>query len=194
MPGLEGKMPSFDNKPGLDNPGVFDPGRFGRGAEPQAAPARPFVLATPHHAGLWQGEAQQAQARLAEMEAMLARLEQAMAATEAHLAQLDADYRQLLAEYQALGGGAQYEYQRAGAGVILIVSHLADEHTTAVLARLGARGRADRGPEHRPLPARDPAQHTPPQRRPIDALGPDRRRGARSRGRARGLVAAAAAV
>ena len=101
QPGLEGKLPGFDNKSGFDNPGR--PWRFGRPFGTEAQSARPFILATPHHSSAWTGGSQQAET-LGEMEAALVQIEQVMAAGEAELAQLDAEYRQLLAEYLAAGG------------------------------------------------------------------------------------------
>jgi len=94
-PGLDGKQPGFDNQGRLV--------RFGRPLGPESQSARPFVLATPHHASAWSASGQQA-GMLGEIEAALIQLEQMMVAGEAELAQLDAEYRQLLVEYEAAGG------------------------------------------------------------------------------------------
>jgi V8-like Glu-specific endopeptidase len=86
--------------PGLDNPGPFDPGRFGGGG-------RPFVMATPHHSTAWggQGEAMAAedQAR-GQYEAAIGQMEAHMAQLEQELRAFDQQYRQMVSEYQAAFG------------------------------------------------------------------------------------------
>ncbi len=102
-PGIEGKAHGFDNKPGLDDPGIFDPGRVRH----EAQPVRPFILSIPHHSNLWQGGTQQGGNEQAEIEATLMEYEQAMAAGESELRQLDSEYRELLAYYESLVQGGQ---------------------------------------------------------------------------------------
>lgn len=99
-PGIEGKMPGFDNKRGFDDP-RFDP-RRGRHEGPTV---RPLILATPHHSNAWQGQASGGEQ--AELEAVLVQYEQALAAGEADLQQLDQEYRELLAQYEMLMQGGQ---------------------------------------------------------------------------------------
>jgi hypothetical protein len=95
---VPGKLPT------LDSPGSYGgTGRVGRPFGPETQPARPFILATPHHSTAWSGVSQQTDT-LASLEAALARLEGVMAAGEAELVQLDTLYRQLLAQYEAAGG------------------------------------------------------------------------------------------
>lgn len=97
-PGFEGKMPSFDNKLGLD-----DPSRPGPLTQSGLAAVRPFILANPHHSNPSGGEGQSLEV-LGQIEGALAQIEQVMAAKESELAQLDGEYRQLLASYEAAGG------------------------------------------------------------------------------------------
>lgn len=109
-PGLD-KQPGFDNKlPAFDGNGGFDPGTvINPGIRPEAQPARPFIMSTPHHSYAWQSYLQSSAGEQQQLESALMHYEQAMAALEAQLQQLDQEYRQVRQQYETYqqGGGQQ---------------------------------------------------------------------------------------
>ncbi len=101
------KQPGFDKGFDVPNwPGGFGgPLVFGHPVGAETQPARPFILATPHHSNAWNAAGQQPQASvLAQIEAALMQIGQAMAAGQAEMARLNAEYHRLLAQYEAAGG------------------------------------------------------------------------------------------
>lgn len=99
------KAPGYDKppfadvkRPGSDN--VTDPGHVGR---PGEGPARPFVLATPHHSMAWTGE-QANSAELAELQATIQQMTEVMQQYQEALESINNQYRELVAIYQAAGG------------------------------------------------------------------------------------------
>ena len=101
LPQLDKRPASDSKRPGSDGFGPFDPS--GPLVNPAIGRARPFVLATPHHA-LGGGEAVEG-GELEGVEMQLAEMQAAMQQQNALLEALEADYEELAAAYEAMLSG-----------------------------------------------------------------------------------------